>query len=161
MQDPHISGSCGVGAESRYRGHRHRFTGFVSGPKPNLAWLSQQTGINQLLKRGAVGHICAHHFDVNGNILEIDLHRGIIGAGLEPLHTAAQVIGIASGLEKSRAILGALRGKHINTSSRTTSQPTSIESSGRYSLIIKHKNEPSPRIDGRRLVLLPNNYLAR
>ena len=84
---------------------------------PSQTWLGylSKKEIENLRRRGAVGHICAHHYDINGQILEIDLHRGIIGAGLTPLHTAPQVIGIASGFEKSRAILGALRGKHINT----------------------------------------------
>ena len=84
---------------------------------PSQTWLGylSKKEIENLRQRGAVGHICAHHFNSNGQILEIDLHKGIIGAGLTPLHTAPQVIGIASGFEKSRAILGALRGKHINT----------------------------------------------
>ena len=79
-----------------------------------LGYLSKQE-IEKMRKRGAVGHICAHHYDSDGKILEIELNRGIIGAGLSLLHSAPQVIGIASGQEKSRAILGALRGKHINT----------------------------------------------
>lgn len=84
---------------------------------PSQTWLGYLSAeeIDQLRKRGAVGHICAHHYDSEGKILEIDLNQGIIGAGLALLHTAPQVIGIASGPEKSRAILGALRGKHINT----------------------------------------------
>lgn len=79
-----------------------------------LGYLSKQE-VEQLRRRGAVGHICAHHYDSQGKILENELNQGIIGAGLSLLHNAPQVIGIASGPEKSRAILGALRGKHINT----------------------------------------------
>ncbi|HWR28351.1 MAG TPA: sugar-binding transcriptional regulator [Negativicutes bacterium] len=84
---------------------------------PSQTWLGylSRKEIDQVRQLGAVGHICAHHYDSDGKILEINLNRGIIGAGLSVLHSAPHVIGIACGTEKSRAILGALRGKHINT----------------------------------------------
>jgi deoxyribonucleoside regulator len=84
---------------------------------PSQTWLGYLTKevIAQLRKQGAVGHVCAHHYDIHGRILDLDLHGGIIGAGLGPLHTAPQVIAVASGEEKARAILGVLRGKHVNT----------------------------------------------
>lgn len=115
MQDPHIREAVELAQKADIV-----ITGIGSldsSLAPSQTWLGylSKQEIIQLRKRGAVGHICAHHFDINGNILEIDLHRGIIGAGLTPLHSAAQVIGIASGPEKSRAMLGALRGNHINT----------------------------------------------
>ena len=83
---------------------------------PSQTWLGflSPTVIQQLKVQGAVGHICAHHYDIDGRILDIDIHQGIVGAGLDILHKAPQVLGVASGREKSRAILGALRGKHIN-----------------------------------------------
>lgn len=83
---------------------------------PSQTWLGflSKPIIKHLKEQGAVGHICAHHYDIEGQILDIDLHQGIVGAGLDILHKAPQVIGVASGKEKARAILGALRGKHIN-----------------------------------------------
>jgi DNA-binding transcriptional regulator LsrR (DeoR family) len=84
---------------------------------PSQTWLGylNQEAITQLRNQGSIGHVCAYHYDIHGRILDLDLHQGVIGAGLGPLHTAPQVIGVASGEEKARAILGALRGKHINT----------------------------------------------
>jgi len=84
---------------------------------PSQTWLGylSREAINQLRKQGAVGHICAHHYDISGRILNIDLHRGIIGSGFDVLHKTPLVIGVASGEGKARAILGALRGHHINT----------------------------------------------
>ena len=114
LQDPHIKETLALAQKADII-----VTGIGSldsSLAPSQTWLGylSKHEIQQLRLRGAVGHICAHHYDIDGQILEIDLHRGIIGAGLTPLHTAPQVIGIASGPEKSRAILGALRGKHIN-----------------------------------------------
>jgi len=115
MQDPHIKETLTLAQKADII-----ITGIGSldsSLSPSQTWLGylSKQEIENLRRRGAVGHICAHHYDVDGQILEIDLHQGIIGAGLTPLHTAPQVIGIASGPEKSRAILGALRGRHINT----------------------------------------------
>jgi DNA-binding transcriptional regulator LsrR (DeoR family) len=115
LQDPHIRETLDLAQQADII-----ITGIGSLESqltPSQTWLGylNRKEIDQLRKRGAVGHICAHHYDNEGKILEIELNRGIIGAGLSLLHTAPQVIGIASGQEKSRAILGALRGHHINT----------------------------------------------
>lgn len=62
----------------------------------------------------AVGCIYAHLFDANGGPAEIDLNQKIIGVDLNTLHQVKYTIGIAAGKYKAEAILGALRGKHIN-----------------------------------------------
>lgn len=83
---------------------------------PSQTWLGylNRSMLTSLRKKGAAGHICAHHYDIDGHILDIDLHKGIVGAPLSVLHNTPQVIGVASGEAKARAILGALNGKHIN-----------------------------------------------
>ena len=84
---------------------------------PSQTWLGylSDEAIAELKKKGAVGHICAHHYDLIGNVLPIKIHEGIVGVGLELLKKVPVVIGVASGIEKARAILGALNGKLINT----------------------------------------------
>lgn len=71
--------------------------------------------INQLKAQGAIGHICAQHYDIHGNILDTDIHKGLIGISLHSLHNIKQVVGIAYGESKVEPLLGALRGKYINT----------------------------------------------
>ena len=68
----------------------------------------------QLQAQGVVGDICARHYDAQGRELDIDLNRRIVGIELEALHHIDQVIGVAGGEAKATAILGALRGGHIN-----------------------------------------------
>jgi DNA-binding transcriptional regulator LsrR (DeoR family) len=69
----------------------------------------------RLKQQGSVGHICAQHYDIHGNIVDTELHKGLIGLPLSSLHNIKQVVGIAFGESKIAPLLGALRGKHINT----------------------------------------------
>lgn len=114
MQNPHIKETLALAQQATII-----MTGIGSLESqlaPSQTWLGflSPAVIHQLKVQGAVGHICAHHYDINGQILDVDLHQGIVGAGLDIIHKAPQVLGVASGKEKARAMLGALRGKHIN-----------------------------------------------
>lgn len=60
-----------------------------------------------LESKGAVGDLCARFFDIHGN--QVISEMGVIGISLEMLKTTPDVIAIAGGLDKSRAVLGALR----------------------------------------------------
>ncbi len=64
--------------------------------------------------RGAVGDVCARHFDIHGRILDIDINRRIIGITPEQLKKIRCVVGVAGGKAKAPAILGALRGGFID-----------------------------------------------
>ena len=68
----------------------------------------------QLRAQGAVGDVCGWHYDAQGRVLDIELNRRIVGIELEALHGIEQVIGVAGGEAKAEAILGALRGGHVN-----------------------------------------------
>jgi len=70
--------------------------------------------LTQLRAQGAVGDICARHYDAQGRVLDIELNRRIVGIELEALHSIEHVIGVAGGEAKAEAILGALRGGHVN-----------------------------------------------
>jgi DNA-binding transcriptional regulator LsrR (DeoR family) len=59
--------------------------------------------------KGAVGHSCGIHFDINGNILPTALNERIVGISIEDLRKIPQLILAACGTIKANAILGALR----------------------------------------------------
>ena len=67
-----------------------------------------------LRAQGAVGDICAVHFDLQGRVLDIDFNRRVVSIELEALQNIPQVVGVACGRAKAEAILGALRGRHVN-----------------------------------------------
>lgn len=73
-----------------------------------------QEALDQLRAQGAVGDICARHYDAQGRMLDIELNHRIVGIELETLHSIERVIGVAGGEAKAEAILGALRGGHVN-----------------------------------------------
>ena len=74
----------------------------------------EREALMQLRAQGAVGDVCARHYDVQGQVLDIDLNRRTVGIELEVLHSIERVIGVAGGEAKAEAILGALRGGHVN-----------------------------------------------
>lgn len=115
LANPHISETLALAAKASIL-----VTGIgslESALTPSQTWLRylSREDVNDLKRRGAAGHICAHHYDLQGNILDIPLHHGIIGIAPKLLREAPQVVGIASGTEKTRAILGALNGQLINS----------------------------------------------
>ena len=63
---------------------------------------------------GVVGDICGHHYSLNGEWLDIDINHRAVGVSLETLSKIDMVVGVAGGSRKGAAILGALRGHHIN-----------------------------------------------
>lgn len=71
--------------------------------------------INQLVGMGAVGEIGLQFYDINGNLIHSDLDARVIGIRLESMRKLGRRVGIAGGSEKFAAILGALRGRFINT----------------------------------------------
>jgi len=68
----------------------------------------------RLTDKGVVGDICTNFYDIRGNILNLSLHNKMIGLGLKELKHIPIVIGVACGEDKKEAILGALRGGHVN-----------------------------------------------
>jgi DNA-binding transcriptional regulator LsrR (DeoR family) len=68
----------------------------------------------KLTDKGVVGDICTNFYDIKGNILKLSLHNKMIGLGLKELKDIPIVIGVACCEAKQEAILGALRGGHVN-----------------------------------------------
>jgi DNA-binding transcriptional regulator LsrR (DeoR family) len=81
-----------------------------------MIWMGYLTSkdIAWLTANGAVGHMCAQHFDSNGQIMEIELNRRAIGMGISALRNIDTVIAIAGGEIKANAILGAIRGNYLD-----------------------------------------------
>ena len=67
-----------------------------------------------LKSRGAVGHMCAQHYDSAGNVLDVGLNKRVISIGLESLKQIETVIAVAGSREKAESISGALNGGFID-----------------------------------------------
>lgn len=68
-----------------------------------------------LRKNGAVGDILLHFFNAEGQPVDTPLDNRVITMGLDKLRKARRSIGVAGGKRKYASILGALRGRWINT----------------------------------------------
>lgn len=66
-------------------------------------------------KKGAIGHIGGHFYDIDGREIKTSLSDRMIGIGYEDLKKCKNVICIAHGEAKAKAVAGALRGGLINT----------------------------------------------
>ncbi len=71
--------------------------------------------INPLILQGAVGEIGLHFFDIQGNPIASDVKERVIGVDLESYSVLPNVVGVAGGMKKADAILGAVRGGYIKT----------------------------------------------
>jgi DNA-binding transcriptional regulator LsrR (DeoR family) len=64
---------------------------------------------------GAVGDVCGHHYDIQGNIMEIPVAGYAFGTDVETLRAVPLVIGVAGGAVKAPGILGAIRSGLVNS----------------------------------------------
>lgn len=68
----------------------------------------------EIIRRmGGVGDVLGQFYDLQGKILDLELHRRTIAISLQELSKMPNVIGLAGGKHKVDAILGALRGRFI------------------------------------------------
>lgn len=70
--------------------------------------------LRTLAQRGAVGDICLHYFDAQGEPVLSEEEDPVIGMELEQVRNCPQVVALAGGKEKAHAIRGALRGGYVN-----------------------------------------------
>jgi lsr operon transcriptional repressor len=70
--------------------------------------------VRVLRDRGVVGDILGQFFDADGNVVSLEIHRRRIGIELSDLTSIPKVVGVAGGLHKTEAILGALHGGFLN-----------------------------------------------
>lgn len=67
-----------------------------------------------LQSKNAVGEVCTHYFDINGQIVESGIEDRILAIDFNSFKKIPLRIGIGGGEEKIAAITGAIRGKLIN-----------------------------------------------
>jgi deoxyribonucleoside regulator len=70
--------------------------------------------ILEIKKKGGVGDLCLRIIDRNGNPVDTDLDRRVIGLSLDDLKNIDCVIGIAGGEKKVDVIIGALKGHYLD-----------------------------------------------
>ena len=78
-------------------------------PTPGMIVYVGDVHAPMLVSKGAVGDICVHPFDQNGEILETPLTDCLIGVGVQQLRKTPCRIAVAAGIEKTTAVIGALR----------------------------------------------------
>lgn len=77
-------------------------------------YLSGKT-LENLEKKGVVGHIGGHFYDLSGNTPESSIENRMIGLAKEDIKKCKDTICVAYGAGKAEAVLGALNGKYIST----------------------------------------------
>ncbi|HYB85880.1 MAG TPA: sugar-binding transcriptional regulator [Streptosporangiaceae bacterium] len=70
--------------------------------------------VRGLRERGVVGDILGQFFDADGSVVELPIHDRRIGIELSDLVHIPKVVGVAGGLHKADAILGALHGGYLD-----------------------------------------------
>jgi lsr operon transcriptional repressor len=68
----------------------------------------------ELRQRGVAGDILGQFFDADGNVIDLPIHDRRIGIDLSDLKNIPKVVGVAGGLHKAEAILGALHGGFLD-----------------------------------------------
>jgi len=67
-----------------------------------------------LKEHGAVGDVCCHFLDAEGNPCLPELSERIVGLTLEQLRAIPKTIGIATGAEKAPGVAAVLRGSYVD-----------------------------------------------
>lgn len=67
-----------------------------------------------LRRRGVAGDILGQFFDADGMVVDLPIHERRIGIDLAELRHIPKVVGVAGGLHKVEAILGALHGGYLD-----------------------------------------------
>ena len=70
--------------------------------------------VRTLRERGVVGDILGQFFDADGKVADLPIHDRRIGIELADLRYIPKVVGVAGGLHKVHAILGALHGGFLD-----------------------------------------------
>ena len=113
LKEPYVNETLGIGrkADAIVMGIGAHYAA-ASG----LIWTGylNKKDMTFLKSRGAVGHMCAQHFDRNGDVLDVPFNRQVISIGIEALREIETVVAIAGSAEKAEAIRGALQGRYLD-----------------------------------------------
>jgi DNA-binding transcriptional regulator LsrR (DeoR family) len=112
LADPGVRGALEIAKQANY------FIAGIGKVAPDAtvveAGFIDMATIDRLRMRGAVGDIATRYFDIKGNPVPDELEDRIIGLSWKDMQRIRTVIGVASGIEKTSAILGALRTKLLH-----------------------------------------------
>lgn len=108
LQDPQVRETLEIGRRSDIS------LAGIGVARPELAGMFRAgyidgTTLESIQAMGAVGDIMVGFFDRQGQRLDVPVTRRVIGLSLDDLAAIPMTIGVAGGLRKSEAILGALR----------------------------------------------------
>lgn len=78
-------------------------------PVPGQIVYLGEANVGEYLKLGAVGDMVARHFAADGRLIDTPLDDRILGLNIDQLRQVKTVIGVAGGVMKTQAVLGALR----------------------------------------------------
>lgn len=79
----------------------------------HMGYLNRED-VRGLRERGVAGDILGQFFDADGNVVDLPIHDRRIGIELSDLAHIPKVVGVAGGLHKAEAILGALHGGFLD-----------------------------------------------
>ena len=92
-----------VGIGDRSQDFNSRHPNFISGAE-----------LDYLNRNHAVGEVCTHYFDIDGKLIQSGIEDRVLAIDHESLLKIPFRIGVACGVEKVQAIIGAVRGRFIN-----------------------------------------------
>lgn len=75
----------------------------------------KENEIDSLINRKVAGELCMQFYDIKGDTSPYEDDNNVIGMDISKLRAVPRSIGIAGGIEKLRAIRGAINGHYINT----------------------------------------------
>jgi DNA-binding transcriptional regulator LsrR (DeoR family) len=78
-------------------------------PQPGSIVYVGEKYMTMMKELGAVGDICGRYFDANGKLIEAEFYDRMIGISLEQIKKTKQVIAVAGGIEKTRAVIAAMK----------------------------------------------------
>nr|WP_263324684.1 sugar-binding transcriptional regulator [Neobacillus sp. Marseille-Q6967] len=88
--------------------------GNVSDSTFNELELISKEESKEMERHGVIGDIGSWFFDQNGNILDLDIHRRVVGPDFKKLSENSKVVLIAGTEEKREVIKAALKGKWVD-----------------------------------------------
>jgi len=86
----------------------------IGGARPNASGLFRagylaEDELQEIRRQGAVGDICGCYFNIDGQLCATELLKRTITVSFDTLRAVPLVVAVAAGVEKTEAILGALR----------------------------------------------------
>lgn len=112
LEDPQILSALDTAADS------HLALVGVGRVSENMTLARQgycdEDNVRDLIEKGAVCDIIGHYFDLQGRLVPNCIEDRLVGLTLEQIARIPTVIGVAGGVHKAGAILGALRSGYLH-----------------------------------------------